>query len=85
MNALGWTLLHSLWQGALIAAIVGGIVAATRSPRVRYAAACFAMLVLLVSFAATFVRFLPEDSAVPLILMSRYVSLPHQGFDDVST
>ena len=23
MNAIGWTLLHSLWQGALIALILG--------------------------------------------------------------
>ena len=41
-TALGWTLLHSLWQGAAIALLLGITLPAVRSARVRYAAACVA-------------------------------------------
>jgi hypothetical protein len=30
--AIGWTLLHSLWEGALLAALLGTVLLATRSP-----------------------------------------------------
>ena len=42
---LGWTLLHFLWQGALIASVAGlGMVALrNRSPQARYALACAAL------------------------------------------
>jgi GWxTD domain-containing protein len=59
-DALGWTLLHSLWQGAIIAAVLGALLAASRSPRIRYAAACAALLAMLAAFAVTLVHFLPE-------------------------
>lgn len=57
-QAIGWALLHLLWQGAL----VGGIAAAglallrNRSANARYALACAALAVLPVMFAATAVR-----------------------------
>jgi GWxTD domain-containing protein len=59
-EAVGWTLLHSLWEGALIAAALAAAVAAMRSPRVRYAAACAAMLAMLGAFALTFLRVMPD-------------------------
>ena len=56
IQALGWTLLHFIWQGALIAAglaltltVMGRAAAQT-----RYAISCIAMLMLLVVPAATF-------------------------------
>jgi GWxTD domain-containing protein len=58
--ALGWTLFHSLWEGAIVAAALGALLAALRSPRVRYAAACLALLVMLTAFAATLAHLLPE-------------------------
>ncbi|HKS82699.1 MAG TPA: GWxTD domain-containing protein [Candidatus Acidoferrales bacterium] len=58
-GAIGWTLLHSLWQGALISALLGAVLVAAYSPRVRYAAAGVAMLALVASFIATFVHFFP--------------------------
>ena len=45
--AIGWTLVHSLWEGAIIAVALGAVLLATRSPRIRYAAACLSMLALL--------------------------------------
>jgi GWxTD domain-containing protein len=58
-QAVGWTLLDSLWQGAIIAAGLAAALAAMRSPRARYAAAWMAMLVMLGSIAFTLVRLMP--------------------------
>jgi GWxTD domain-containing protein len=59
--ALGWTLLHSLWEGALIAAALAALLVAVRSPRARYAAACLALLAMLAAFGVTLLRLMPED------------------------
>lgn len=59
-GAVGWTLLHSLWEGAIISAALAAALMAMRSPRARYAAACGAMLVMLGAFALTLMRMLPE-------------------------
>lgn len=47
---VGWTLLHFVWQGALIACVAGvGMVALRNSrPQARYALACTAMLACIV-------------------------------------
>src|SRR2546427_7858767 len=59
-GAVGWTLLHSLWQGAIISAALGAALVMMRSPRARYAAACLAMLLMVGGFAVTLVRRMPE-------------------------
>ena len=61
-NAIGWTLLHSLWQGAIISAALGAVLVATRSARARYAAACLAMLLMLVGFGLTLVCVMPASA-----------------------
>jgi TonB family protein len=61
-GALGWTLLHSLWEGAIIAAALAAALMAIRSPRARYAAACLALLVMMGGFVVTFVRVVPEGA-----------------------
>ena len=58
-EAIGWAVLHSLWQGALAASLLGTVLLSVRSARVRYGAACVAMLAAVAAFAATFVHFLP--------------------------
>ena len=58
-EAIGWALVHSLWQGALIAAALAATLAAFRSPRARYASACLALLLLLAAFIATLLHLLP--------------------------
>jgi hypothetical protein len=60
-GAIGWTLLHSLWQGAMISAALGAVLVATRSPRARYAAACMAMLLMLAGFGLTLVSVTPAS------------------------
>jgi bla regulator protein blaR1 len=57
--ALGWALLHSLWQGAIVAATLGAALLATHSPRARYAAACAALLLILLAFGVTLVWAMP--------------------------
>jgi GWxTD domain-containing protein len=52
--ALGWTLVHSLWEGALVALLLAAALLVLRSSRARYAAGCMAMLVLLAGFILTF-------------------------------
>jgi len=54
-QALGWTLIHFIWQGALIAILYVSVSVLLRrfTANVRYAAACGAMLLMLIAPAAT--------------------------------
>jgi GWxTD domain-containing protein len=59
-GAAGWALIHSLWEGAIVAAALAAVLAVTRPARVRYGAACVAMLAMLGGFGFTLVRAMPE-------------------------
>jgi GWxTD domain-containing protein len=63
-KALGWTLVHSLWEGAVIALLLTIVLGIARSSKVRYWAGCCAMVALLVAFGATFSRLMPRGNAV---------------------
>ncbi|MEM6771652.1 MAG: M56 family metallopeptidase, partial [Bacteroidota bacterium] len=54
--ALGWTLLHSLWQGALLFLVVVPLLAAlhNKSSQLRYGVVCTALLLLLGGMGLTF-------------------------------
>jgi GWxTD domain-containing protein len=58
--ALGWTLVHSIWEGAAVAVVLAAALWVLRSSRARYAASCLALLALLAAFAITFSRMMPE-------------------------
>ncbi len=60
-KALGWTLVHSLWEGAGVALALAIVLTIARSSRVRYAASCVAMLGLLAAFAVTLYRLMPRE------------------------
>jgi Zn-dependent protease with chaperone function len=49
MEVLGWSLLHSIWQGALVAAALWGLLRVVRptAPHLRYILSLLAMVVLL--------------------------------------
>lgn len=53
---LGWTLLHSLWEGAIVAAVTAVILRclSRRTANARYLVACLATGILLAACAATF-------------------------------
>jgi GWxTD domain-containing protein len=69
-EALGWTIVHSLWQGAIIALALAALLTLARSSRIRYTAACSAMLAMLFAAVITFVRVLPQNGP-PTILGAR--------------
>jgi GWxTD domain-containing protein len=70
--ALGWTLLHSLWHGAIITALLAAALLATRSPRIRYVAACVAMLMMLLAWGFTFLHVMPEAAQNPRALKAPF-------------
>ena len=63
MNALGWTLLHSLWQGTGIALGLAICLGLLRDSRARYAAACLALCAMLIASCVTYSRVRPEQRA----------------------
>src|SRR5438093_13381456 len=63
-QALGWTLLHFLWEGAVIAALLAvAWLFAHGSSRVRYTLAPLAMLAMPLAFAVTFAILLSQQTA----------------------
>ena len=63
--ALGWTLIHSLWEGSIIAAALAPLLFLVRSPRIRYVAGCVALAAMLASFVVTLLHLLPERVGAP--------------------
>ena len=63
--ALGWSLIHFLWQGALIALLLALADLVLRKARAaaRYAAACAAMLLMLVASVTTLVLLLAAPAS----------------------
>jgi bla regulator protein blaR1 len=60
-KAFGWTLFYFLWEGAIVALALAAVLWAVRPSRIRYAAACLAMLCLLAGFGLTFARLLAQE------------------------
>lgn len=55
MTALGWALIHFLWQGAVVALVLALALGAMRraTPQMRYAAACLALITMAACVPAT--------------------------------
>src|ERR1044072_3977904 len=66
-QALGWALIHFIWQGAIVAILYAGLAALLRrrAANVRYSAACAAMLLMLAFPIATI--FLAARSSTPAL------------------
>ncbi len=54
-----WAVIHSLWEGGLIAIVLRGFFAVSTSSRARYAAACAALLMMAAAFVLTFAYEVP--------------------------
>ncbi|GAB2848445.1 M56 family metallopeptidase [Hymenobacter ruber] len=69
-RALGWTLLHSLWQGALVAAVLAGALLLLRRQRaeVRYAASAGALGVVVALAGITFGLYFTSNPAQDVLL-----------------
>lgn len=50
MRLVGWAIIHSLWQGGVIALVTAGLLAVTRQakPVVRYATSLAALVMMVV-------------------------------------
>src|SRR5579884_2898605 len=64
-DRIGWTLLHFLWEGAVIALVLAVARAFLRrnSAAARYAAASAAMLLMAAALVMTFVSMVPSPAA----------------------
>jgi GWxTD domain-containing protein len=67
-EAIGWTLLHSLWEGTVIAILLAAAMFGVRSPRARYLLACTAILAMLTAFCLTAVWLLPHQAENATVL-----------------
>jgi GWxTD domain-containing protein len=64
-DALGWTLLHTIWQRAAIALLLAVVFCFLRSARTRYLAACSGLAATVLGLAITLLYFMPLDTFVP--------------------
>ena len=66
IRALGWTLIHSLWQGAVVALLYGAtmLVLKKASSRLRYRLSLIALMIIPVMFLLTFISIYPEKEAI---------------------
>ena len=78
VNAVGWALVHFVWQGAAVAAIVAVLLAGVRraSANVRYLIACVALLVLACMPIATAWCVYPQPPTGPRMSNDRAAHLP---------
>jgi uncharacterized protein (TIGR03435 family) len=65
VQALGWALLHFVWQGALLAVTLFLANLITKSARIRYAAGCAVMFLMPAVFLATVLRSEQSAQSVP--------------------
>jgi TonB family protein len=74
-HALGWTLLHFLWQGTLVALILACVLALLRgrSSQPRYLAGCAALVLMTILPLVTFTRILAAQRIAAYTLL---ISIP---------
>jgi GWxTD domain-containing protein len=79
-HALGGALLHFLWEGSAVAAVLAILLWVTRAARVRYALASAAMAVLPLAFAVTVAITMPANNRfVPPAAPHYRVAAPDTG------
>lgn len=77
VHALGWTLLHFLWQGTVVAFLLASVLGVLRGkrPQWRYVAACCALVLMLLVPLATWLHL----AAAPQIVASTIAVEGHPG------
>ena len=68
-QAIGWALLHLLWQATIVAAILAAVLAlmSKQSANARYVTACGALAIVFAMFVATAIRAY-DPAAAPIVL-----------------
>lgn len=88
LHALGWALIHALWQDLALAALAAVAMAVSRRPSVRYGIAVGALVLMLAAPMATFFVFMKSASvadagismpAVPPMAISASPAMPGKG------
>ena len=76
-QALGWTLIHFIWQGALIGIFYFtlSLTLRRRSANVRYTAACMAMLLMLIAPAITLIKIRAKADRPSILAASEWDAL----------
>ncbi|HET7083739.1 MAG TPA: M56 family metallopeptidase [Rhizomicrobium sp.] len=74
--ALGWSLIHSLWQDLVIAALAALLMALSRRPSTRYLVGVTALALMPAAAAATFLVFF-QDASFTVIAAQSAVSPSH--------
>lgn len=79
VHALGWSLLHFLWQGTLVAVLLAGALAMLRgkSPQLRYLVACCALILMLALPLVTWRRLAAQPQIVAIELSTNYRPAPN--------
>jgi beta-lactamase regulating signal transducer with metallopeptidase domain len=78
-HVVGWTLIHFIWQGALLAVVAAGALRLSRhrAPNARYAIACVVLATMLASAAVTALVLGTRDAAVtPALGLSQTITPP---------
>jgi GWxTD domain-containing protein len=75
-KALGWTLIHFVWEGASIAALLAAVLAlrGASSARLRYGLAAFAMMSMPAAFGVTLALLWPSQAGVAPVVRN---AAPH--------
>lgn len=84
-KAFGWTLFHSLWEGAVVAVALAVALFAMRSARGRYAAACLAMLAILAGFVVTFALSMPKSGGIATMIAHSIPPAPDNDYRGLAT
>jgi beta-lactamase regulating signal transducer with metallopeptidase domain len=82
-KALGWTLFHSLWEGAIVAAALAIALRVVRSSRHRHLAACLALVAVLAGFGLTLGR-LMQHTAGGSALIAQAIPPAPGGFAEAT-
>ena len=73
-KALGWTLIHFVWEAVLVAALLaaGLALCGSASARLRYGLACLALVMMPVAFGVTLVRLWPSQAGAIVVPAPRH-------------
>ena len=84
MQALGWALIHFVWQGAAIAALAAALMGFCRRPSTRYVSGVAALALMMAMPVVTFLLFdasvlnPPTLAAVPRAVFAAFAPFPRQ-------
>ena len=75
VEALGWSIIHSLWECSIVALLFAFLNLLVRGPSARYVAGCIALLLMMAAPAVTFIA-ISEQSASVTGLAQGAASMP---------